>query len=168
VYKDTNGAFLFASQKLNETWGNGFALIGDVTFESAAYVARYVTKKVTGEAAAEHYMRVDESTGELVSVRPEYVTMSRNPGIGATWFQKYGGDVYPSDSVIVKGWECSPPRFYDERLKVASPEAYERLKAERRATAAANVADESPERLRVRETVKLAQFSMLKRSFEDA
>ena len=55
--------------------------IGDMTFESAAYVARYCMKKVTGDAAEEHYMVVDSETGEYLGhKKPEYATMSRRPG----------------------------------------------------------------------------------------
>lgn len=46
---------LYRSESLEELWPNGFSSVGDVTFESAAYVARYITKKITGEAAESHY-----------------------------------------------------------------------------------------------------------------
>jgi hypothetical protein len=59
-----------------------------VTFESAAYVARYCVSKITGAEAEGYYMSLDETTGELRPISPEYVTMSRRPGIGAGWFNK--------------------------------------------------------------------------------
>jgi len=37
----------------------GHCEIGALTFESAAYVARYIMKKVNGDLAAEHYKRTD-------------------------------------------------------------------------------------------------------------
>ena len=36
---------LYTSATLEKIWGKGFVTIGDVTFESAAYVARYIAKK---------------------------------------------------------------------------------------------------------------------------
>ena len=79
--------------------------IGDVTFESAAYVARYCTKKITGKLAHEHYK------GKL----PEYATMSRRPGIGRAWLEKYKDDVYNYDYVVVRnGLKLRPPRYYDK------------------------------------------------------
>ena len=71
---------LYRSPTLDRIWGQGYCTIGDVNFESAAYVARYVTKKITGEVAVDHYkVGVDVSTGEVISKKPEFVTMSRRP-----------------------------------------------------------------------------------------
>lgn len=39
------GSKLYVSDTLNKLWNKGFATIGNITFESAAYVARYVVKK---------------------------------------------------------------------------------------------------------------------------
>lgn len=36
---------LYASPSLRNTWGMGHCTFGDATFETAAYVARYITKK---------------------------------------------------------------------------------------------------------------------------
>lgn len=53
--RSSSGSVLYRSPTLDSLWGQGGALIGDLTFESAAYVARYCLKKVTGEAAPAHY-----------------------------------------------------------------------------------------------------------------
>ena len=107
---------LFVSPTLSKAWGKGFVSIGDVTYQSAAYVARYALKKRTGDQAEAAYTRVDHETGECWRVKPEYVTMSRRPGIGATWFEKYASDVYPDDVVIHDGKRFRPPRFYDGKI----------------------------------------------------
>ena len=52
---------------LSRLWSFGRHWIGDVTFESAAYVARYCTKKITGRMAGSHYERIDKLSGECVS-----------------------------------------------------------------------------------------------------
>ncbi len=95
---------LYRSDSLAALWPFGFSSIGAVTFESAAYVARYVTKKVTGEKAADHY-------GDRL---PEYVDMSRRPGIGRDFALQYKDEILRSDSVISRGIEMRPPRFYDK------------------------------------------------------
>ena len=123
---------LFVSPTLNRLWPFGFASIGDVTFESAAYVARYITKKVTGDLAESHYQRVIEATGEIVNVAPEYTTMSRRPGIGAGWFDKFGGEVYPLDRVVMRGREMRPPRAYDQYLEARDIEIFKALKDKRK------------------------------------
>lgn len=151
---------LFRSRLLEETWGHGFVTLGAVTFESAAYVARYVMKKATGALAEERYVRYDSNTGECWEVRPEYVTMSRRPGIGASWFEKFRGDVFPADEVVYGGRRYRPPRYYTSKLP---EDVVKALSCERRRKAALRAEDLTPERLRVREQVAEARLSRLER-----
>ncbi len=148
--KSKRGHTLYESPKLNELWGLGFATVGSLTWQSAAYVARYVMKKATGPLAKERY-------GDR---RPEYVTMSRRPGIGTRWFEQFASDVYPSDEVIHEGKRYRPPRFYDSKLP---PEELEALKVRRRRAAGLRSEDLTPERLRVRERVAAVQVDKLVR-----
>lgn len=148
---------LYTSMVLDDVWGLGFATIGDVTFESAAYVARYVMKKVTGKGADEYY-------GGL---QPEYTTMSRRPGIASDWFRKWSNEVFPSDEVIVRGFPCRPPRYYDNLYEVAEPTVFDEIKRKRRSDIATHAADLTPERLLVREKCTKARVSLLKRPVED-
>jgi len=166
LYEEKRGVRLDTSDSLARLWPFGFSTVGNVTFESAAYVARYVTKKVSGEAAERHYERVIPETGEVISVLPEYVTMSLKPGIGAAWFDRFSSDVYPSDEVVVRGRAMKPPKYFDRLLERSNPSLLEQLKLRRISDAVPFKADSTPERLRVRETVKQAQFSMLKRGIE--
>lgn len=152
-----SGNNLYNSPRLSELWGLGYAVIGDLTFESAAYVARYCLKKVTGEAADSHYG----------SRKPEYVTMSRRPGIGSTWFDRFGSEVYPSDSVVMRGREMMPPPFYDKLLQKIDPNLFDEVKRERIRSAKdfAWSEDSRSRRLMDREQVKIQTISnTLKRS----
>jgi len=157
LYNERNGVKLYESPLLNDVWGLGFATVGDVTFESAAYVARYVCKKVTGESAGDHY-------GDK---KPEYVTMSRRPGIGREWFEKFSAEVYPSDEVISRGRSCRPPRFYDSVFELAEPSVFDVVKRKRVERARVHSANCTPERLRVRERCTNARISFLRRSLEE-
>lgn len=95
------------SATLEKLWGHGYVAIGECTFESAAYVARYCLKKHYGKGSDDHYL----------GRTPEYLTMSRRPGIGAAWLEKFKGDVYPSDEVVIRGGiKCRPPKFYDGKI----------------------------------------------------
>lgn len=123
---------LYVSESLQQVWPYGRAVFGAVTFESCAYVARYTCKKVTGEKAVAHYSRVLESTGECVQVLPEFSTMSRRPGIGANWYDKFSGDVYPLDRVVQRGKESKPPRAYDKLLEQTNPQLLEAIKLRRK------------------------------------
>lgn len=163
-----SGSKLYTSERLSELWPYGFSSIGDVTFESAAYIARYVMKKITGPPAKEHYERVNWATGEITEVVPEFNRMSLKPGIGAEWFKRYRADVYgvdgAKDYVIVRGNKVKPPRYYDNLLKAAedfSSDYVEFLRSQK----AKKFGDEnSPERLRVREQCTKAALKLKVRS----
>jgi hypothetical protein len=73
-------------------------------------------KKITGDAAFEHYNKFDED-GVITSRTPEFTRMSLKPGIGAGWFDKYHSDVFPHDHVIVKGKKVSVPRYYSRMIE---------------------------------------------------
>lgn len=105
LYTVRNGVNLYISETLLRAWqGRGFVTVGDVTFESAAYVARYVTKKITGSLSEEHYC----------GRQPEYNVMSRRPGIGASFMEKYGEDIYGKDFIVIRDKiKCKPPRYFD-------------------------------------------------------
>lgn len=149
--KRKGGHTLFESESLNETWGLGFATVGSLTWQSAAYVARYVMKKATGALAKERY-------GDR---RPEYTTMSRRPGIGSKWFEEFASDVYPSDEVVHEGKRYRPPRFYDSKLPEKELEI---LKRKRRSCVARHAKELTPERLRVREKVAAVRVDKLLRN----
>lgn len=151
---------LWTSPTLTETWGQGFAIIGALTYESAAYCARYVMKKVNGDLAKQHYERIDADTGEIFNVRPEFVTMSRRPGIGAPWLAQFKTDVYPSDQVVIRGKTFRPPRYYDDSLSEPDLQA---LKKRRRHKLLSRSEELTPERLAVREQVLAATLKTLSR-----
>lgn len=154
-----DGYNLYTSAKLEQLWGHGMVWIGSVSFESAGYVARYALKKITGPPAAEHYQ------GRV----PEYGTMSRRPGIGAGWYERYRSDAYPEGSLTLRGGvKCRTPRFYDERFEKEFPEEFFALKAKRKFEAANDV-DSTGQRLIVREVVTEAAIqTKLSRRYENA
>ena len=154
--KSDLGDQVWRSDALEELWPYGQSEIGELTAAAAAYVARYVTKKVTGRQAHEHYQ----------GRKPEYVTMSRRPGIGSRWFDKFHGDVFPSDEVVVDGVATRPPKYYDRLFEVAFPEKSLKLKQRRRAKRRLIFRYEPEERLLVREEVHMLRFKFLKRGLE--
>lgn len=157
---------LYTSEFLSRTWGKGFASVGSVTFQSAAYVARYIMKKVTGEAASSHYTRIDPETGEVYDRKPEFTKMSLKPGIGATWFAKYKGDVFPDDFVVINGKKVAPPKFYTSQHEILYPDEVAAIKLLRAKRAKNRANDNTPDRLKVREAVLESRLSRLKRTIE--
>jgi hypothetical protein len=148
-------------------WPFGQSEIGTLTFDSAAYVARYILKKAHG-AASEKYWVVDRSTGELLNENTkEFFKTSRRPGIGKGWIDKYMGSVYPLDRVVIEGKELPPPPFYDVQYGKFSVELLDDLKADRLVRfSRRDKSDEGWDRLKVKEAVKLAQMSSLPRRVE--
>lgn len=159
-----SGSKLYRSALLERLWPHGFSSIGDVTFESAAYVARYCMKKLTGPAAKAHYEAVDGFTGEIVDRVPEFNKMSLKPGIGAGWFAKFGSEVYPNDYVVLRGIKMRPPKYYDGLLERSDVFAREEVAFHRGEVAQRNFDENSPARLLVREAVAKARVSLSKRS----
>lgn len=155
---------LYNSPQLTKLWGHGLTSVGDVTFESAAYVARYILKKVTGEQADEHYKSVDSETGELSVIEPEYTSMSnRGGGIGRAWYEKYKHDL-DKGFITMRGVKMRPPRFYDKLIEQDNSYFMDFLKFEREKEADSHVDDNTRERLDVREKVKKSQINQLKRN----
>lgn len=155
----------YRSLALEQLWPFGLSELGNVSFQSAAYVARYVMKKITGAPAAKHYEKIDPKTGEIYNVQPEYNQMSLKPGIGAEWLRKYKTDVYPSDEIItLKGQRIKTPKYYDKLLDKTDPEMLKIIKETRTALGKAYKENSSPERLLAREKCAQAQHSRLKRS----
>lgn len=163
IAKTTSGAKLYQSPTLDRIWQLGYTTIGDVTFESAAYVARYVMKKVNGNLAQQHYERIDQETGEIYELKPEFNNMSRRTGIGKTFLEKYWTDIYPEARVIVRGHPSKTPRYYDKQFEKRDPVAWEALEIQRKTYARQHAEDHKPKRLAAREAINVAKINMLKR-----
>ena len=161
--KTETGSKIYRSKILEELWPFGYSSIGEVNFQSAAYVARYIMKKVTGDMADQHYEEVNFTTGEIIQRKPEFNKMSLKPGIGYKWYEKFKDDVYPHDYVIVNGKKCKPPKFYDKKYADDYPYEFDQLQWDREKKAKAQVFDNTPERLLVKEEVLKAKLSRLKR-----
>lgn len=158
------GDKIYTSKLLDELWGMGHCWIGSVTTQSAGYVARYCLDKINGELADEHYKRFNPQTGEVWNVLPEFQASSQ--GLGLAHFEKHHETMYLRDSCIVAGKEVPVPKYYDRKLEQVNPAWLAAIKEERKRKALDRKNDTTPERLYVRETIKLAQVALLKRDYE--
>jgi hypothetical protein len=161
--RTASGSVLYTSKDLEKLWTYGYSSIGDVTFESAAYVARYIMQKQTGKVDPNHYTFCDLQTGELIKLQPEYNQMSLKPGIGADWYRKYKNDVYPHDFVEIRGKKLKPPKYYDQLYSKENPYEYDQILYTREKQAKLRPEEHSYERLLVKETVQKAKLQQLKR-----
>lgn len=156
-YTKSNGFNIWTSETLDKIWGFGKCWIGDVTFESAAYCARYVMKKLFGNMSAIY---------DIDEIEPEGAYMSRRPGIGKSWFDKFKSDVFPNDYVTVKdGVKCSVPRYYSSLLSKLNPEEYLHIKSVREDRSYLASLKDGP-KLSAKLEVKMAQLRQLLRRFE--
>lgn len=151
---------LFTSKFCEDIWNKGEVRLGAVTFESAAYVARYCMKKITGPNATAHYARIDEHG--MYSITPEFAHMSLKPGIGAPWLAKFQSDVYPRDYVVVNGKEVKPPKYYDRLMEEGLEMDFVRF--DRMCKADAYASDNTNERLADREKVAVARLNLKSRN----
>ena len=161
--RTASGSLIYRSQELEKLWTYGYSSIGDVTFESAAYVARYIMQKQTGKVDPNHYTFCDYKTGELIKLLPEYNNMSLKPGIGSEWYKKYKTDVYPHDYVELRGKKLKPPKYYDKLYAKENPYEYDQILYTREKQAKLRPEEHSYERLLVKETVQNAKLQKLKR-----
>lgn len=161
-WKKEQGNDYFRSPELEAVWDKGHSLIGAVTYETAAYVAGYIFDKMKGEKAESHYQKIVPETGELIPILPEFCKMSLKPGIGQTWFEKFGQtDIKDGkDFVTVAGKKYKIPRYYDEQQKALDEKTLRRRKRIRAKRAYRYRHDSTDQRLEERERVTKARLNL--------
>lgn len=159
LFRSGGGEKVYTSDALSALWPLGYATVGDVTFSSAAYVARYIMSKITGDLAETHYAY--ETARGVVQLTPEFNHMSLKPGIGAEFLRRFTSDIYPHDYVVVNGKEVNPPKYYDRLFSAQFPDVMEQIKFEREALAKSLYGDNTPERLAVKEIIARRRCDML-------
>lgn len=148
-----HGFPVWTSEELRRLWPWGLHEIGVCTFKSAAYIARYVVKKITGDGAAAHYC----------GKKPEYLTMSNRPGIGARFYDRYHGDIFPNGFLVVNNRKCAPPRYYKKLLEKNDPELYKEMYVKLTASESAlKRADNVTENLRAEAVKDLALHKLVR------
>lgn len=166
LWKKERETPLFTSESLQTLWPQGFSTIGAASYESAAYCARYVMKKINGPQAEEHYQYFNEITGEITQRKPEYNLPSNRPGIGYNWFKTYAKELFPDDFIIVKGRKSTVPKYYTDKFKASDPDEFFKVELEREAKQWLARENSTPERLAVREKVLKARMTYLERVIE--
>ncbi|UPW40988.1 replication initiator protein [Sigmofec virus UA08Rod_5894] len=132
--RDTRGYTYYTSQSLSDVWsiyrrggqsGSGSGsyeslgrvVVGQVTWETCAYTARYILKKLTGPYAKFY---------EDFNLEPPFTLMSTNPGLARQWYDDHP-DVMDYEYISIKtptgGRKFRPPRYYDRLFDVDDPEA---------------------------------------------
>lgn len=155
-----SGNVVYRSQLLEQVWPFGYVHVGTLTQQSAEYAARYAVKKANGALADEVYARVDEATGEVSRVVPEFALMSK--GLGKGWFERFASDCH-SGFVIQNGRKVPVPRYYRVRL----PEAVQLVQRVRgQAHARSHAAEHRDSRLLVKHQSRELKAARLVREFD--
>ena len=157
---------LYERSELTALWGRGHTTVGELNFDTASYTARYVTKKVKGDATK---INIDPTTGEVSEINDVYCTMSRAAAIGRKHYDKYKHNIYPNDFIVNgNGIKMKPPRYFDKLYSEEFPKEFEKIKIRRKAELDyldMNPKDPKTKRLKDIENVKLLE---IKRGFKRA
>ena len=126
-----NGYTYYSSALLESVWKKGFVLVTDFSFDTAAYVARYMLKKHKG---------FDADFYEKNGIYPEFTRSSRRPGIGKEYLDENQDKIYNYDEIVISGGygtpiRCKPPKYYDRLFDVDHPEEMASIKEARQSTA---------------------------------
>ena len=145
---------LWTSALADSLWEKGDTRVGVLDFDSAAYVARYVVKKVFGDLADDHYRVGTEE--ELI---PEFACMSRRPGIGMPWIQKYWKGTLLDLSVTSRGKRVHMPRAYSKYCESIADVSDARAELEKRMA----LLDQRPVRLLAGAKIASARLGLSRR-----
>lgn len=152
----------YTAPTLEQIWGLGRVIEQDYCPGNGRYIASHCVKRLSAERAAPLLERVNPYTGEINSVLPEFWTMSRRPGIGAGYFSRHGAALWTHDNVIYDGRPVTVPKYYDRLRDHHDAKRMENVRYSRilKAREPQRRANNTPERLAVRETVTKARMGL--------
>lgn len=130
--KSNTGFQFYRSEKLEKIWSHGLVGIAPVTWETCAYVARYILKKQSG---------ANKSIYDKLHIEPEFVRMSRRPGIASRYYDDHKDKIYEYDVINLsteqRGIKFKPPRYFDEKYDIEYPDQMNLIKSNREKVASA-------------------------------
>lgn len=144
--------FLYHSDTLDSIWTYGYCTIGDVSFSSASYVAKYAMKNDS------HHKDMWSEIG----VEPQFCRMSRRPALALKWFETWHKDVYPSDELVINNQKMSSIKYFDNIYASGNELLMHALKLNRQKKLSAQ--NTSKKQLQIKKTVKLAQLKTGKKN----
>ena len=120
----------YTSEKIRKLWPYGNHLICNMTFETAAYVARYCTKKLNGDF---------EDFYKIFNIEPEFSHMSKRPGIARQYFEEHKDEIYQYDELFLRmdkgGSRNKPPGYFDHLYDIENHEKMHEIKESRKKVA---------------------------------
>lgn len=124
----SNKEIYYKSHIIERAWGKGLHNISEATWNTIAYTARYITKKINGKISEEYYANKGQ--------KKEFLRVSRMPGIGQGYYDLHKEEIYSKDEIIIKNKagiiSCKPPKYFDELYKAENPEAFKEIQEKRK------------------------------------
>lgn len=194
-YEQRDGFNYFTSSKLNKIWDyncadshidngkrkvynvdtkrwstaplktRGLCIVANVNWDTCAYVARYVTKKLNGPEAQFYKDH---------NIEPPFSLMSRKPGIGRNYFDSHKDmfdQAYINVSTPEGGRKFKPPKYYKRLFELDDPEQAEQMRDASRRLAnelarikASQTTESYKESLETEENVHRNRTKVLRRS----
>lgn len=129
--KNFAGDCLYNSEFIDKIWDKGYTVIGSVSFDTCAYVARYMMKKLKGK---------DKDQYDIFGLSPEFSRCSRRPGIARSYYESEMGKIYQFDEICItdgrgKAKRVRPPQYFDRLYDVDNPDDLKVIKKKRQRSA---------------------------------
>lgn len=106
----------FTSATLDKLWKYGFNMVAGVSWQSCAYVSRYVVKKLKGKMSDEY---------EKNGIVPPFVRMSNKPGIAANYYDVNKNVFLENKGIQMPDGNFAPlPRSFLKKLADDKPDEY--------------------------------------------
>lgn len=168
VYKaNKDGTILYTHPIIEKIWGKGFITIAQVNWDTCAYTARYVMKKMKGKIPIEESFR----SGKI----PEFIRMSRMPGIASDYFDENAKAIFENDEIVINGHKekiqpVKPPRYFDKKYDIIYHDHMEQIKKTRKRIANENEKSKMrttthtiKDQLKIDEATKKSKWKSLRR-----
>lgn len=108
---NSKGEPVYWSQTIYDCWKKGKIEIEEATWNTSAYVSRYVVKKQKG---------TNKIIYDRLGIYPEFLRMSNRPGIGAEWLLAHKDKLLDIDYMSVKNASgvstVHPPRYFEKLM----------------------------------------------------
>lgn len=131
----------YNSPMLDKCWTDsegrlkGYIVAGSVSWDTCAYVARYILKKQMGSFASFSY--------ESLGLTPEFSVMSRRPGIGRQYYDDHP-EIWNFDKINIStpqgGRSFAHPAYLRHLFEIDEPERASEMAKNRRLFVARNLA----------------------------
>lgn len=117
--------YYWQNKIIEKYWTKGISNVSEASWNTIAYVARYVTKKAYGDQAEDERA----AKGQIA----EFIRVSK--GIGKDYWDKNKEKILQTDSITIKNGkgvhQCKPPKYFTRLLKKENEELYKTVRVKR-------------------------------------